>query len=48
LPWPLSTRTPASKPKPARHENYRDALETVYAKYPDDETKLIYGLSIPA
>jgi tetratricopeptide (TPR) repeat protein len=32
--------------KSARNENYRDAMAAVYAKYPDDETKLFYGLSI--
>jgi len=32
--------------KPARDENYRDAMAAAYAKYPDDETKLFYGLSI--
>jgi tetratricopeptide (TPR) repeat protein len=30
----------------ARNEHYRDAMATVYSKYPDDETKLFYGLSI--
>jgi tetratricopeptide (TPR) repeat protein len=32
--------------KSARDENYRDAMAAIYAKYPDDETKLFYGLSI--
>jgi tetratricopeptide (TPR) repeat protein len=32
--------------KSTRDENYRDAMAAVYAKYPDDETKLFYGLSI--
>ena len=32
--------------KSARDENYRDAMAAVYAKYPDDETKLFYGLAI--
>src|SRR5215467_7701227 len=32
--------------KSARDDNYRDAMAAVYAKYPDDETKLFYGLSI--
>jgi hypothetical protein len=32
--------------KSARDQNYRDAMAAVYAKYPDDETKLFYGLSI--
>jgi tetratricopeptide (TPR) repeat protein len=31
--------------KSARDENYRDAMAAVYAKYPDNETKLFYGLS---
>ena len=30
----------------ARDEHYRDAMAAVYSKYPDDETKLFYGLSI--
>jgi len=32
--------------KSARDENYREAMAAVYAKFPDDETKLFYGLSI--
>jgi tetratricopeptide (TPR) repeat protein len=32
--------------KPARDENYRDAMAAAYAGYRDDETKLFYGLSI--
>jgi tetratricopeptide (TPR) repeat protein len=32
--------------KSARDQNYRDAMAAVCAKYPDDETKLFYGLSI--
>lgn len=32
--------------KVQRDENYRTAMAAVYAKYPDDETKLFYGLSI--
>src|SRR6516162_5745178 len=32
--------------KSARDDNYRDATAAVNAKYPDDETKLFYGLSI--
>jgi hypothetical protein len=32
--------------KSARNESYRDAMAAVYAKYPDDETKLFYGLSL--
>jgi tetratricopeptide (TPR) repeat protein len=30
----------------ARGENYRAAMARIYFKYPDDETKLFYGLSI--
>ena len=33
-------------PKAARDEAYRDALATAYAGFPDDETKLFYGLAI--
>jgi tetratricopeptide (TPR) repeat protein len=32
--------------KPARDESYRDAMAVLYARYPDDETRLFYGLSI--
>jgi hypothetical protein len=32
--------------KSARDQNYRDAMATAYAQYPDDETALFYGLSI--
>jgi hypothetical protein len=32
----------------ARDEHYRDAMAAVYSQYPDDETKLFYGLSILA
>jgi tetratricopeptide (TPR) repeat protein len=32
--------------KSSRDQHYRDAMAAVYAKYPDDETKLFYGLSI--
>src|SRR5215472_14321333 len=32
--------------KSARDKNYRDAMAAVFAKYPDDETMLFYGLSI--
>jgi hypothetical protein len=35
-----------ARKKSMRDENYRDAMAVVYAKYPDDETKLFYGLSI--
>ena len=33
-------------PKAARDEGYRDAMATVFARFPDDETKLFYGLAI--
>jgi len=32
--------------KSARDQNYRDAMAALYARYPDDETALFYGLSI--
>src|SRR5215467_6765394 len=32
--------------KSIRDRNYQDAMAAVYSKYPDDETKLFYGLSI--
>jgi tetratricopeptide (TPR) repeat protein len=32
--------------KSARDQQYRDAMAALYAKYPDDETELFYGLSI--
>jgi tetratricopeptide (TPR) repeat protein len=32
--------------KSARDQHYRDAMAAACAKYPDDETKLFYGLSI--
>ena len=32
-------------PKAARDEGYRDAMATAYASFPDDETKLFYGLA---
>ena len=32
--------------KSERDQRYRDAMAAVCAKYPDDETKLFYGLSI--
>ena len=32
--------------KSVRDQQYRDAMAAVYAEYPDDETKLFYGLSI--
>jgi hypothetical protein len=34
--------------KSERDEAYRDQMKAVYEKYPDDETKLFYGLSILA
>jgi len=33
-------------PKSDRDETYKNAMKAVYEKYPDDETKLFYGLSI--
>jgi tetratricopeptide (TPR) repeat protein len=33
-------------PKAARDEGYRDAMANTYAGFPDDETKLFYGLAI--
>ncbi len=33
-------------PKSERDEAYKDAMKAVYEKYPDDEAKLFYGLSI--
>jgi tetratricopeptide (TPR) repeat protein len=33
-------------PKAARDEAYRDAMAKAYAGFPDDETKLFYGLAI--
>jgi hypothetical protein len=32
--------------KAARDQSYRDAMAAAYARYPDDETALFYGLSI--
>ena len=32
--------------KSARDQRYRDAMAAAFAKFPDDETKLFYGLSI--
>ena len=32
--------------KAERDRHYRDAMAALYSKYPDDETKLFYGLSI--
>jgi tetratricopeptide (TPR) repeat protein len=32
--------------KSERDQHYRDAMATLYTKYPDDETTLFYGLSI--
>jgi tetratricopeptide (TPR) repeat protein len=32
--------------KSERDQRYRDAMEALYARYPDDETTLFYGLSI--
>ncbi|MGB4783076.1 MAG: hypothetical protein WAQ77_00045 [Candidatus Acidiferrum sp.] len=33
-------------PKAARDEGYRDTMAAAYASFPDDETKLFYGLAI--
>lgn len=33
-------------PKDVRDESYRDAMAAAYARFPDDETKLFYGLAI--
>jgi tetratricopeptide (TPR) repeat protein len=33
-------------PKAVRDEGYRDAMAVAYASFPDDETKLFYGLAI--
>jgi tetratricopeptide (TPR) repeat protein len=33
-------------PKAGRDEGYRDAMAATYARFPDDETKLFYGLAI--
>jgi tetratricopeptide (TPR) repeat protein len=33
-------------PKGARDEAYRDAMAIAYSRFPDDETKLFYGLAI--
>ncbi len=33
-------------PKSERDEAYKNAMKAVYEKYPDEETKLFYGLSI--
>ena len=33
-------------PKAVRDEGYRDAMAAAYATFPDDETKLFYGLSV--
>src|SRR5258706_1862449 len=33
-------------PKAARDEAYREAMAAAYASFPDDETKLFYGLAI--
>ena len=32
--------------KRERDQHYRDAMAAAYAKYPDDETALLYGMSI--
>jgi tetratricopeptide (TPR) repeat protein len=33
-------------PKAGRDEGYREVMATAYAQFPDDETKLFYGLAI--
>ncbi len=33
-------------PKAGRDEGYREAMATAYAQFPDDESKLFYGLAI--
>jgi tetratricopeptide (TPR) repeat protein len=33
-------------PKAARDEGYRDAMATAFARFPDDETRLFYGLAM--
>src|SRR5690242_2646815 len=35
-----------AEPKAARDNDYRDAMARAYARFPDDETKLFYGLAI--
>jgi hypothetical protein len=39
-------RDAGARTKSARDQQYRDAMAAVYAQYPDDETKLFFGLSI--
>jgi tetratricopeptide (TPR) repeat protein len=39
-------REPSAGGKAARDQAYADAMAAAYAKYPDDETKLFYGLAI--
>jgi tetratricopeptide (TPR) repeat protein len=39
-------RNSGEGPKDVRDEAYRNAMAVVYASYPDDETKLFYGLAI--
>ncbi len=39
-------KNPGARSRLERDEAYRDAMKAVYEKYPDDETKLFYGLSI--
>jgi tetratricopeptide (TPR) repeat protein len=39
-------KDPGTGTRATRGRQYRDAMAAIYAKYPDDETKLFYGLSI--
>ncbi|MDP9268109.1 MAG: hypothetical protein M3P27_07250 [Acidobacteriota bacterium] len=39
-------RDAATVPKPQRDIRYREAMSAAFAQYPDDETRLFYGLSI--
>src|SRR6266566_7410855 len=44
----ISPRLPPSTRKSGRDQAYVDAMATAYAAYPDDETKLFYGLALLA
>ena len=46
MPLLRCTKTAGAGSKSERDEAYKDAMKAVYEKYPDDETKLFYGLSI--
>ena len=39
-------QNPGAGSKTERDQAYRESMKAVWAKYPDDETKLFYGLSI--